>query len=150
MRLAGELTSLLRSMKELHGQVVAEAPVRCEVAGAVVLSRLDILGPVRLTVLAHELGLDPSSVSRSVAALEREGLVRKDPDPSDQRAQQLVLTPAGKDAVGCLRAAFARRLADRTPGFHVSEVEDLADRLGRLNADLATHRAPVGARRENA
>lgn len=148
-RLASELTALLRGMKDLHAQVVEEAGLPCETAGAIVLSRLQTLGPVRLTVLAAELRLDPSSVSRQVAVLERCGLLSKERDDSDLRAQRLVLTEQGEAAVAQLRAAFARRLAELTPSYRAGEVDDLADRLGRFNAEIAQHRAP-GARQETA
>ena len=149
-RLAAELSLLVRGMKELHGQVVEDARVPCEPAGAVVLSRLDALGPVRLTTLAAELGLDPSSVSRQVAALERVGLLSKERDDRDLRAQRLVLTAAGRSAVNGLRTAFAQRLAQLTPGISPAEVDDLADRLARLNTEIKEHRALSGDRQETA
>lgn len=147
-RLAGELTVLLLGMKEQHAHVVERAPVDCEVAGAVVLGRLAAMGPVRLTVLAAELGLDPSSVSRQVASLERCGLLRKEREDTDLRAQRLVLTDEGHAAVATLRAAFAERLAALTPGFSPADVADLANRLARLNTELKDHRALLGERQE--
>lgn len=150
VRLAGELTALLRGLKELHAHVVEHAPVACEPAGAVVLSRLSVLGPVRLTVLASELGLDPSSVSRQVAVLERAGLLSKERDDNDLRAQRLVLTKAGQAAVATLRASFAQRLAELTPGFSAKEVAELADRLARFNTEIKDHRALLGDRQETA
>jgi DNA-binding MarR family transcriptional regulator len=150
VRLAGELTALLRGMKDLHAHVVERAPVSCEPAGAIVLGRLSVLGPVRLTVLASELGLDPSSVSRQVAVLERAGLLSKERDDSDLRAQRLVLTDAGQAAVETLRASFAERLAELTPGFSAKEVAELADRLARLNTEIKDHRALLGDRQETA
>lgn len=150
MRLAGELTALLRGMKELHAHVVDQAPVACEVAGAIVLGRLAVLGPVRLTVLAAELGRDPSSVSRQVAVLERSGLLSKERDDADLRAQRLVLTEEGRAAVETLRACFAQRLAALTPGFTTAQVDDLAARLARFNTEIKDHRALLGARQETA
>jgi DNA-binding MarR family transcriptional regulator len=146
-RLAGELTSLMRAMKELHTRVVEESDLPCEVAGTFVLGRLAVLGPVRLTQLAQELGLDPSSVSRQVSALERSRLVTKEKDESDLRAQRLVLTDAGLAAVETLRVARARELARLLPGWTDADVDDLTAALGRLNTDLAAHR-DVPARQE--
>ena len=42
------------------------------------------------------LGLDSGYVSRMVRALERDGLVVQQPDPSDRRTKSLSLTPAGR------------------------------------------------------
>lgn len=146
-----ELTTLLRGMKELHTRVVEASDLPCELAGTFVLGRLAVLGPVRLTQLAQELGLDPSSVSRQVSSLERHGLVAKEKDAGDLRAQQLVLTPAGEAAVAALRAARARELARLLPDWAPAELDGLTALLGRLNTDIATHRdTPVVARQETA
>jgi DNA-binding MarR family transcriptional regulator len=149
-RLAGELTLLLRAMKELHSQVVEESDLPCELAGTYVLGRLATLGPVRLTRLAHELGLDPSSVSRHVSSLERHGLVAREKDSSDLRAQQLVLTADGERAVATLKEARARALQQRLPGWSASELDDLTTGLSRLNTDLAAQRDPRAAQQETA
>lgn len=139
-RLAMELTSLLRGMKELHTRVVEQSDLPCEVAGTFVLGRLAALGPVRLTELARELGLDPSSVSRHVSSLQRHGLVAKERDPGDLRAQQLVLTAAGEAAVASLREARARELARLLPAWAPAELDALTALLGRLNHDIAAQR----------
>lgn len=149
-RLATELTLLLRAMKALHAHAVEQTHMPCELAGAVVLARLEALGPVRLTELAQALGLDPSSVSRHVTALERAGLVTREKDPTDQRALHLVLTAQGEDAVRALAAARAEALATLTPGWSTEEIDDLADRLARLHTDITAHRALLDARQESA
>ena len=138
--LGAELGSLIRVMKDLHAHVIQQAALQCEVAGAVVLGRLSQLGPVRLTDLAQNLMLDPSSVSRQVSALERVGLVTKEKDPVDLRAQRLVLTERGEQAVNAVRASFADALARLTPGWTKKDIEDLVDRMARLNNDLTTNR----------
>ena len=139
-RLAGELTSMMRALKELHTRVVEDSDHPFEVAGSFVLGRLDVLGPVRLTQLAQELGLDPSSVSRQVSALERSGLVAKEKDATDQRAQRLLLTDSGRAAVRALRDARSRELARLLPGWTAADLDALTTALGRLNNDLAAQR----------
>jgi DNA-binding MarR family transcriptional regulator len=149
-RLAGELTSLLRAMKELYAQVVEESDLPVELAGTFVLARLAVLGPVRLTQLAMELGLDPSSVSRQVSTLERHGLVTKERDPSDLRAQELALTERGVAAVESLRRARAQALERLLPDWSPSELDHLTASLGRLNTDLAARRETPRVRQETA
>ncbi len=135
-RLWGELSTLLRSMKELSADAIEASDVLIEVAGAHVLSRLSALGPVRLTELACALGLDPSSVSRQVSSLERSGWVRREDDPDDRRATRLVLTATGHDVVDQLTAARAHSLAQVTPDWTDADLHDLTARLARLNQDL--------------
>jgi DNA-binding MarR family transcriptional regulator len=149
-RLAGELTLLLRGMKALHAHVVEEADLPCELAGTYVLGRLAALGPVRLTRLAQELGLDPSSVSRHVSSLERNGLVTRERDPHDLRAHQLVLTESGERAVADLHTARARAVRDRLPDWTAREIDELTAVLSRLNTQLAARPDPRRASKESA
>ena len=139
-RLFSEFVVLLRGLKEINAEAIEGTGERIEVAGSAVLSRLELLGPTRLTDLAAALGLDPSSVSRQVAAVERSGWVAKEPDPDDRRASRLLLTPAGQDVVRRLRSARAEILARRTPGWTDAEVDALAAHLHRLNDDLEASR----------
>ena len=149
-RIWAEFASLLRGLKDLNAHVLETSGARCEVAGAHVLGRLEVLGPVRLTELAASLGLDPSSVSRQVSALERSGWVTREGDEHDRRATRLLLSAEGLEVVGALRAARTEALARVTPGWTAADLDELADRLARLNHDLEANRALLDARLENA
>ena len=52
-------------------------------------------GPQSQVVISQRVGLDRTSVMRTVDLLESRGLVRRDPDPSDRRKHSVVLTDAG-------------------------------------------------------
>lgn len=149
-RLWGEFSLLLRGLKDLNAQALEDTGVRCELAGAHVLGRLELLGPVRLTDLAHALGLDPSSVSRQVSTLERAGWVAREKDPTDLRAQRLHLTEAGNDLIAGIRRSRAEALQRLTPEWSAGDIDDLTDRLARLNHDLEAHRELLAARQETA
>ncbi len=86
--------------------------------------------------LAERGRLDPSTVSRAVAALVAHGLVRRRTDPTDRRASQLTITPAGRAALTETKdwygQVFTRALAGWTPG----EVAALSAALGRFTHDL--------------
>ncbi len=139
---------MLHGLKDLNVRVLETAGVRSEVAGVAVLGRIELLGPVRLTDLAHALGLDPSSVSRQVTALERSGWVAREKDPSDQRAQRLRLTDKGSDVVATLRRARAAALERLTPGWSTQDIDDLTGRVARLNTDIEAHRELLDATQE--
>ncbi|MFD7658641.1 MarR family winged helix-turn-helix transcriptional regulator [Actinosynnema sp. NPDC059797] len=87
----------------------------------------------QLAVLA---GLDPSTVSRAVAALVSHGLVERRADPDDGRASVLVVTGRGRTALAEARdrygALVGRALADWTP----EEVTALTTAIGRLTTDV--------------
>lgn len=86
--------------------------------------------------LAERTRLDPSTVSRAVAALVAHGLVDRQADPTDRRASHLTVTPAGRAALADTREWYggmlARALADWTPG----EVTALSAALGRFTRDI--------------
>ena len=149
-RLWGEFVTLLRGMKDLSATAIAGSGVRIELAGAHLLHRITELGPVRLTELAAGMGLDPSSVSRQVTALERSGWVAREEDPTDRRASRLTATPAGRDVVVALTVARTEALARLTPAWSDTDLDALAASLARLNHDLATHRDQLDVALENA
>ncbi|CAL9460325.1 hypothetical protein SUDANB171_02612 [Streptomyces sp. enrichment culture] len=66
------------------------------------LTRLDAQGPMTIAELAQAFALDTSTINRQTAALLREGLARRVPDPEGGMARRLQMTEEG-----------ARRLADR-------------------------------------
>ncbi|MDX6313411.1 MAG: hypothetical protein QOF84_5498 [Streptomyces sp.] len=70
---------------------------------------LDEQGPTRLSSLADQLGFAARSVTETVDGLERDGLVERNPDPTDRRAKLVVLT---RDGVAVLATA-------NTSGQHV-------------------------------
>ncbi|MFE2564825.1 MarR family winged helix-turn-helix transcriptional regulator [Streptomyces mirabilis] len=70
-----------------------------------VLQVLDRRGTVRQSVLAQELGQAPRSVTQSVEALEREGLVEWTADPHDGRSKLVRLAPEGAKALAAGTAA---------------------------------------------
>ena len=134
---ARELGLLVRSIKALHTDAVAGAGVRVELPALSVLHALDTSPAVRPSVLADQLNLDLSSISRQVAALEREGWVSRSRDPADSRAALLELTPAGRDVLARVRAGRVAQLSARLPGWTADELADFAAQLHRFRTDLA-------------
>lgn len=106
-------------------------------AALVLLHPLVRLGPLRQGALAEQVRADPSTVSRHVAALVEEGLVRRVADAADGRATQLVVTDAGIAALAQLgrdRAAVVDRI---TTAWNPDDLAAFSDLLGRFLDDLA-------------
>lgn len=86
--------------------------------------------------LAIRAGLDPSTVSRGVAALVAHGLVRRHADPADGRASVLEVTPAGRRVLDRAHSRYGevlqQALADWTP----DEVSALSAALHRFTDDV--------------
>jgi DNA-binding MarR family transcriptional regulator len=89
-----------------------------------VLAMVALAGPRRTKELAEGLGLERSTLTRSVALLERNGWIGSQPG-QDRRERPLHITPAGR-----------RKLAEALPGWQAAQ-----ERVGK-------HLAPrEGARR---
>lgn len=88
--------------------------------------------PRGMSELGAMLGLAKSSLTGLVDRTERNGLVRREPDPRDLRAVRIVLTSQGSRLVEEFYAETCRRI-DRLPeGLGDAERGALADLLGRV------------------
>lgn len=54
---------------------------------------------VRVGEIARNLGVRVPSATEQIIKLERAGLARREPDPTDSRAVRVILTPEGRAAV---------------------------------------------------
>lgn len=88
----------------------------------------------RITALASALELDISVVSRRVVALEEAGLVSREVDPDDRRAQVVSLTRAGRDTIAHNRSVYVEALEDITSSWGTDELRTLASGLHRLGS----------------
>ena len=117
---ARELGLLVRGLKGLHTDSVRERRRSARRARRARAARHASTSAAAdaASSLAAALHLDLSSVSRQVAALEREGWVLREPDPADSRAALLELTPPAATPCARVRTARvdapARRLPDWT------------------------------------
>lgn len=71
------------------------------------LTTLHRRGPMSAVQLAREERLQPQSLTRLLAAMTRDGLIERQPDPADRRAQVIEITREGRRAVA--RDIAARR-----------------------------------------
>ena len=95
---ADALTTLTRSSIRTRQQYLAAAKHNVEWTASVIISSVVRDGPLRASVLAETIQSDPSTISRQVAALVREGLIERRADPVDGRASLLVATTKGEAA----------------------------------------------------
>jgi DNA-binding MarR family transcriptional regulator len=103
------------------------------------LSLVDKGGGASASDLAALERVRPQSMAATLAALDQQALIRRDPDPEDGRRQLVSLTTAGREIVQGTRQAreewLARSLQDRyTEAERRTILEALAllDRLTKL------------------
>ena len=105
-------------------------------ASYLLLLRLESDGPQRVARLASSLGLDGSTVTRQLAALDAGGWVERHADPSDARATVVAATPAGVAAMDELRRHRQGRIDSLFGDWTAAEMDELGRVLGHLNEVL--------------
>jgi MarR family transcriptional regulator, organic hydroperoxide resistance regulator len=93
-------------------------------------------GPMRLGELAVLTSIEMSTLSRTVAAMSRKGLLTRTRSSSDARAVHVALAPEGFALTERLIPAALRCEAAALDGFTGAEVEMLRSLLYRLYANL--------------
>ncbi len=123
-------------MEQARARVDAETPARLRAVVGKLARRLNSLargsgltpsqlsalgviarqGPIRLSELAEIESVNPTMLSRVVAALDEAGLVRRRTDPDDRRAGLLEVTASGRRTHDRLRAERGRVLTTVSRG----------------------------------
>ncbi len=138
-------TQLGRHARVLHvlkPHLAVLAPMGLDWAAVSLLVQLVRCGPRRQGELAEAARLDPSTVSRYVGQLVREGLVERRPDPADGRAVQLVATPSGHTVQQEISAQRDEMLRRALSGWSPTDLQTLTMLLARFNDDLEAFRMP--------
>src|SRR3954451_22822452 len=88
-------------LRVVLGQLVRRlrAEHRFPLAHGAVLGRLDREGGQSVSELARKEGVRPQSMAQTVAELEAQGLVHRQPDPEDGRRAPVGLTRQGRAAL---------------------------------------------------
>ena len=134
-RALGSIFRLSRNFR-FHEAVHKRSGFTVDRAGYGVLARVGELQPVRLSDLAHVLGVDVSTTSRQVATLEQRGLLSRSADPDDGRAVLLDLTPAGQQYLAKLSQAWHEIVAESLIDWHPREIAKFATMVDRFVANL--------------
>ena len=126
MRLRVELVDALDRELEQFEITAPQLIVLGTVAGETATSPAEI---------CKNISYDPGAMTRMIDRLEQKGLLKRIPNPSDCRATQLALTPAGKALYPQLLAAKDRVQAQFLRGFSKDEVRQLEVLLNRMLAN---------------
>jgi DNA-binding MarR family transcriptional regulator len=105
----------------------------------ILLKTLIHMGPSRSSALAAAIHSDPSTVSRQVAALVRDGLVERKADQEDGRASLLAVTPSGLALLEEQRRRMGVALARAVQDWEPDELERFVELFERFVADHERH-----------
>jgi DNA-binding MarR family transcriptional regulator len=108
-------------------------------AGDLSLQQLTVLNLVRtegitLAELARRTMVAPTVITGIVDRLERQGLIRREPDPRDRRVNRLVLTDRGVEVSVAVEKSLAAEVAMQMSDFTDDELKDLGRGLELLEA----------------
>jgi DNA-binding MarR family transcriptional regulator len=110
--------------------------VRVDRAGYLVMRTLDALGPASANGLARALGLDASTVTRQITALERQGYVARRANPADGRSCTIALTPEGAQIMHEVERERREQIRLLVSDWDEGGQAGLSSSLSRLNAAL--------------
>lgn len=125
-----EMTVFARRARAFAGRLHPELTL----VSYTLLAHLEDSGGCLAKDLAARYGLDKSTVSRQVQALETLGFLERRPAPEDHRAQMLHLTPAGAGILAQVTESRHAAVAARLAGWDGADVARFAELLIRYNA----------------
>jgi DNA-binding MarR family transcriptional regulator len=129
-----QLSIFWRRARSLSHQLSRQVHPDMEPAAYGLLSIIRKEGPLRLTELASCIGVGKPSVSRQIAFLESIGMVYKEADPQDGRAQSIRLTAKGEEKMHEVQDARRQVFRERLGEWPLEELQTLAEYMERLNS----------------
>ena len=128
---------------ELHHQLhrmvdQAMTSAGLSLARAKVLMRLSDGGPMNQATLAGLLGFAPRSVTDTVDALERDGLVRRSEDQHDRRARIVTITPSGCESLAAAQIVRSKAMDQIFGVLSASERARFSALLSTIRTNLAS------------
>ncbi|HVV11230.1 MarR family winged helix-turn-helix transcriptional regulator [Amycolatopsis sp.] len=130
-----ETAVLARNLEMLRRR--GEFYVAADRAGYLLLLTLEQSGSLDVMTLAAELGLDPSTAARQVAAAHKAGLVTREPDPHDRRRSIVAATARGKAVMREIRARRRAGTAEMLAGWSEKDRRAVAELFHRYNQAIA-------------
>ncbi|BDG61599.1 MarR family winged helix-turn-helix transcriptional regulator [Caldinitratiruptor microaerophilus] len=150
---AEEIVDLLREVNRLVRERMArflqEQGLPHSPSWAPVVRHVAMCPGVTVNELSRRLGMAKSHVSILAEQLQGEGILRKEPDPHDQRLVRLFLTDEGARLRGRWQETYRAFLAATVRSLPEDRAEHLLDGLRALRAALSAERqGGAGAERE--
>src|SRR3954447_24108174 len=124
--------AIVRTARRLRQEAAAEATALTPTSTAA-LATIERHGPLTPSELAEIERVKRPTVTRTLACLEREGLIVRTPDPTDGRSALVAISGAGRERLRRLRGRKNAYLARRMRKLSAAEVETLERAAGILD-----------------
>jgi DNA-binding MarR family transcriptional regulator len=134
-----EVALLMRRAEATRRAAPDQAHRALDRAAYVILRHLDEHGPTKIGQLAAQLGLDASTVTRQVATMADERLVRRERDPADGRGTVISASATGAARLRAVRRARAELYQGILADWSDADRRTLATMLHRLNQSMDRH-----------
>ncbi|WP_219844057.1 MarR family winged helix-turn-helix transcriptional regulator [Arthrobacter sp. MYb227] len=125
---------LNRALRQLAH--VGELDQKTGFAGISILGYVYRQEPARATDIAHWHGIGPAAMSRQVADLEAQGLLRRTPCTLDARVQLISLTAEGRAEVESSRQRRTDLFADLLADWDEDEISQATSTVNRIQQVL--------------
>ncbi len=99
-----------------------------------ILTKLRRQAPMTINELAAEMVMDRTTLGRNILPLERDGLIRIEPTPSDRRSKELHLTRRGEKRLEAAAKGWAHAQARFESAFGSGRTSDLRSLLHAVTA----------------
>lgn len=139
-RFLAAFEAFAQAVRRTRGAAPQDLPDRLTLSQYSLLTPLAAGGAARISQLAADAGIAPSTASRILDALERRDIVRRAPSAEDRRGIVVSLTETGRAALGRQDAWMrGRQIAffDDLPATEQMVVSDLLIRLSGLIDELS-------------
>jgi len=117
---------------------IGQSAARMETLGAI----MNMPSPKSQSDVAKRLHVESATITRMVDILSSEGLVRRDPDPTDRRVNLLTISPKGEDVlreIFVIYDAVREHMITDVPEEEYDRLHDMFDQmLKRLDEPLDT------------
>ena len=87
--------------------------------------------------LYQQVHIEQATMSNTLARMERDGLIRRKPDPKDRRAQRVLLTAKARKLEAKLATAADAVNKAALGKLKVKDKKDLLERMGQMIDNLA-------------
>ena len=135
-----EISLFFRSARSLSERIASHIHPDLDSPGYALLATILELDPdgqgVRAVDVAIRTNLHKSTLSRSIADLERLGLIARVRDPQDARARLVTLTERGRTAVEKSRVGRRELMLSRLESWEPDDLAQLATLLRRFSRAL--------------